>query len=501
MTSIVIPTCDRPAALRRCVSTLLSNLARYGRSPRILIADGSVTRDSPVDNQDVAASFKGKYSASVALIGHEERGHLISELVSAGLEEGVVQFALGGVPDLSIGCFGANRNFLLLMTSGEEFVSVDDDTELSFASASEFQRSSAAEDSVKHVDLGPFMQVRAYRDREFLQESVEFGQLDFIGAYESILGARVSEFCPPFGERAIVAGTADSPAESGRVVLTLSGLAGDCGWGTPSQYLFLSKESLEELTSSNEVYLESITSRDLVQLATTVTLSQRTDYLMATAFAADNRTMLPPFIPVGRGEDSVFGRVVQNTQQDVWFGHLPHAIFHGPVGRRRFARGEIIRSAATTDLSSLMCAMVEQATVKQFPTPGRDVPGSLRELGRSLSAFGGMSIKAFQECIRECRTRLSQSRLAFLEARLGSAGGLAPSYVADLTTYIGRLREGDKREEAGIPMEILYGREIDDALYWTRKVIATYGELLSVWPDIVDLAQAYSTRLLEDSRV
>lgn|GEM_PF-2578896 len=500
MTSIVIPTCDRPAALRRCVSTLLSNLASYGRSPRILIADGSVTRNSPVDNQDVAASFKGKYSASVALIGHEERGHLIGELVSAGLEEGVVQFALGGVPDLSIGCFGANRNFLLLMTSGEEFVSVDDDTEMSFASGSQFRLGSVAEDSVKHGDLDPFMQVTVYHDRQSLQESVEFGPLDFIGAHESILGARVAEFSP-FDERAIAARTADSPAESGRVVLTLSGLAGDCGWGTPSQYLFISKESLEGLAISNEVYLESITSRDLVQLTTTLTLSQRTDYLMATAFAADNRTMLPPFIPVGRGEDSVFGRVVQNTQHDVWFGHLPHAIFHGPVGRRRFARGEIIRSAATTDLSSLMCAMVEQATVKQFPTRGRDVPGSLRELGRSLSAFGAMSIRAFQECIRECRTRLSQHRLAFLEARLGSAGGLAPSYVADLTTYIGRLREGDKREEAGIPMEILYGREIDDALYWTRKVIAMYGELLSVWPDIVDVAQACSTRLLEESRV
>ena len=496
VTSIVIPTCDRPAALRRCVSTLLSNLAAYGRSPRILIADGSVTRNSLVDNQDVAASFMGKNSASVALIGHEERGLLISELVSVGLEEGVVKFAMGGIPDLSIGCAGANRNFLLLMTSGEKFVSVDDDTEMSFASGNQFRHSSAAEDSVKHGGLDPFMPVWVYHDRQSLQESVEFGQLDFIGAHESILGARVAEFYPNFGERAVAARTADSPAESGRVVLTFSGLAGDCGWGTPSQYLFVSKESLERLTSSNEVYLESITSRDLVQLTTTLTLSQRTDYLMATAFAADNQIMLPPFIPVGRGEDSVFGRVVQNTQHDVWFGHLPHAIFHGPVGRRRFARGEIIRSAATTDLSSLICAMVEQS-----PTRRRDAPGSLRELGRSLSAFGAMSIKGFQEYIRECRTRLSQHRLAFLEGRLGSAGGLAPSYVADLKAYIGRLREGDRREEAGIPMELLYGREIDDALYCTCKVIAMYGELLSVWPDIVEVAHAHSTRLLEESRV
>ena len=506
MTSIVIPTCDRPAALERCVSTLLSNLAVYGRSPRILIADGSVTRNAPVDNRDVAASLNKGYPASVALIGHDEGGHLIGELVSAGLDEGVVKFALGGIPDLRIGCFGANRNFLLLMTSGENFVSVDDDTEMSFASGSQFRRGSAAEDSVKHEDLDPFLQVRVYHDRQSLQQSVEFGPLDFIGAHESILGARVAEFCPPFGEPAIAARTTDSPAESGRVVLTFSGLAGDCGWGTPSQYLFLSQKSLEGLTSSDEMYLESITSRDLAQLTTALTLSQRTDYLMATAFAADNRSMLPPFIPVGRGEDSVFGRVVQNTQHDVWFGHLPHAIFHGPVGRRRFARGEIIRSAATTDLASLMCATVEQAMVKQdvveqAPIRGGDIPGSLRELGRSLSAFGAMSINAFQEYIRECRTRLSQRRLAFLEGRLGSAGGLAPSYVADLKTYIARLREGDRREDAGIPAEILYGREIGDALYWTRKVIATYGELLSAWPDIVEVAQGCSPRLVEESHV
>jgi hypothetical protein len=383
------------------------------------------------------------------------------------------------------------------MTPGENFLSVDDDTEMSFAAGNQFQRGSAVEERVKESTLESFMQVWVYRDRQSLQGSVEFSQIDFVGAHESILGMKVGGFCPSVGEGSLgVDDIVVAPSDDGRVALTFSGLVGDCGWGSPSRYLFLSRESLERLTRSDDVYLDGITSRELVQLATAVTLSRRADDLMTTAFGADNRFMLPPFFPVGRGEDLLFGHVLQKTQHDVWFGHLPHAIFHGPVGRRRFARGEIIRSAATTDLSSLICAMVAR-----LPISASDFSGSLRELGRSLSNICAMSMGLFHDYIRECRTRLTQNSLDLLEDRLRSAGQEAPSYLADMEIYIERLRGGDKREGAGIPVEILFGREIDDALRWTRKVIAMYGQLLSSWPDIVEVASSCSNRVLEESRV
>ena len=464
-------------ALRNCVSTLLSNLGAFGRRPTVLIADGSTTRGGLVDNKEVVRTFRERGSLNVELIGHEEKERLRRELVSAGLDKNVVSFAITGLTELSIGCAGANRNCLLLMSPEEKLLSVDDDTEMSFAAASQFQSQSVAgEDSVIRPSGESFTQVWVYHDRQSLQDSVQFAQMDFVGAHESVLGSKVGE--------------------CGRVALTFSGLAGDCGWGTPSRYLFLSRESLARLTRSDDVYRDSITSRELVQVTTAVTLSRRADDLMTTAFAADNRFMLPPFIPVGRGEDLVFGRVLQNTQHDVWFGHLPHAIFHRPVGRRRFARGEIIRSAATTDLSSLICAIVDRC-----PTDGVDCCGSLRELGRSLSNICALSLDLFHAYIRECSTRLTQDRLHLLEERLRSAGPAAPSYVADMESYMERLREAGKREETGIPVELLYGREIDAALRCTQRVIAMYGKLLCAWPDMVEVANAWSDRVFEESRV
>jgi hypothetical protein len=494
--SIIIPTCDRPAALSRCLFTLLANLAAFDRKARILIADGSRTRSSQVDNHQLGATFKEKGGLRIDLIGHQERERLIHSLVSAGLDEGVVSFAMRGLADLRIGCVGSNRNLLLLMTHGQNFLSLDDDTEISFAAANQFRCGPAVERSVKQSSLESFMQVRVYHDRQSLQDSVQFGPIDFVGAHESILGMKVGDFSSCWEEvNPIAADTSVSPGKYGRVALTFSGLAGDCGWGTPSRYLFMSRESLERLTTSDKVYLDSITSREVVQLPEAVTLSKCTDGLMTTAFGADNRLMLPPFIPVGRGEDLVFGHVLQKTQQNVWFGHLPHAIFHGPVGRRQFARGEIIRSAATTDLSSLLCAMV-----KRLPTRGLDFSGSLRELGGALSSICAVSQGSFHDFIRECRTQLTQDTLAFLEDRLRSAGPAAPpSYVADVNLYIDRLLEGDKRKGAGIPVELLYGREIDEALCRTQELIAIYGQLLSAWPDIVDSANTFSHNLLEES--
>lgn len=110
-------------------------------------------------------------------------------------------------------------------------------------------------------------------------------------------------------------------------------------------------------------------------------------------------------------------------------------------------------------------------------------------------------IRSIHAYIRECSTRLTQDRLHLLEERLRSAGPAAPSYVADMESYMERLREAGKREETGIPVELLYGREIDAALRCTQRVIAMYGKLLCAWPDMVEVANAWSDRVFEESRV
>ena len=481
VTSIVIPTCNRPIALERCLSTLLSNLSVYGHEPSVIVADGSTSLDSHCRNYEVIKAVNTKHTTLVTMIGPEERTRLTQLLVSAGLDEKVVSFGINGLVDLGIGCVGSNRNLLLLATVGEKFLSADDDTEFLFASADQF-RSASASTSVRDLAHGCSIHYQVFQDRKDLRANVEFSQIDFVAAHEAILGLEVKDPVPNVNQaETFGARESHSPRNSGTVLLTLSGLIGDCGWGTPSRFLFISGSSLERLTKSDDIYVNATCKREMAQLTETVLLTRSPDDVMTTAFGADSRLAFPPFIPVGRGEDLLLAQFLKKTRTGAWFGHLPHAIFHAPPERRQFRRGEIVRSASGTDLNSLLGCMIGQLNLSTL-----DTFGSLRDLGRSLTELAMMPAKMFHNFIRRCRKTLTESKLKLLEDRLTPLNEHAPSYVSDVKKYMERLLDGDKSEAAGIPAELLYGREPALAIECTQEVVAMYGRLIWIWPDMIE---------------
>jgi hypothetical protein len=444
------------------------------------VSDGSTSPACLFENKKIIENLKA--AAPVTLIGRRERHHLTERLVSAGVDDKIVTFGLNGLDYLDLTAIGANRNVLLLATVGENFLSVDDDTEFLFANADQF-RSNPVTEWPRRVANEPSIQHWLYPDRKSLQDSVEFEQLDFIAAHESILGAEVRSLALSLEQGyTLVSSALGSQAGGGRVVLTLSGVIGDCGWGTPSRYLFLNEASLERITRSDEVYLRSITTREMAQLTKSLVLTRQPEDLMAGAFAADSQLPFPPFMPAGRGEDVVLGHVLQKLYSDVWFGHLPHAIFHAPAERRRFRPREVLRSATTIDVGSLLSYIISQLTItKAGPF------GTLRELGRSLEGIGMMPTLAFRSYIRSCSGILNKKKISLLEDRLSTLNGAARSYTDDVKTYMQRLLQGDKREEAGIPAELLYGRELGVALECTQKFVTMYGQLLYAWPDMIEV--------------
>ena len=334
--------------------------------------------------------------------------------------------------------------------------------------------------SPKLTDESP-VQTWLYPSRESLLESVTLTSIDFVSAYQALLGYELVDEC---------AGT-DSPLDnqangkgflalSTRVLVTLGGLVGDCGWGSPSKFLFMDRHSMGRLTRSNDSYLKGILTREMAQVSSGYYITRSADDMMTTAFACHGSVMYPPFFPMGRGEDMLFARLVKRTVRSACFGHVPYAIYHSPLETRRFWPGEILRSAASIDLSSFLSCLISI----DFEEDGDDYD-VLEKVGFALSHSGTVSCTEFREKAQECRHLLTEERRRRLENQLSLSCSIAPSYVADLNAYMNRQLEAQSRPEGTIPVELLYRNDEETALRVTQQLVSLYGQLFLAWPSMI----------------
>lgn len=481
--AIVVPTCGRPTMLARCLDGMLKNLSTYGHSPEIIVSDASRDPLAVQNNQFVVGALKCDRLMNVTMLGMETRHHVSRQLEVAGFDKDVISFALDGVPDLRIGCAGANRNLLLLKTAGRKFVSVDDDVEFQFVSPSQISSSDICEENIMSVNGNFGIQHWMFADRDSLLSSAVFDNLDFFGSHLAILGRNISEF-----DAISQAHRLSKPADrSAKIGVTLNGVIGDCGWGSPSPYLFMDEPSLRRLTRSSESYQCGVTSREIARMAASFCVTDRVDNLISTTFGGDGNIAFVPFFPAGRGEDVLFGQMLKKTDPSIWFSHLPFAILHSPIEKRRFWDGEILRNAATTDLSSTFCRMIDSIILDS----NSDVP-ALVQMGRVLITLGELPAGAFHDYLRQHKMTESRNIINLLEKQLAfSASSSASNYTSDVQAYIHRIIEGDSRQQAGIPAELLYRYDQQEALNQARKLTLLYGRLLCSWPDMIHTAAKY----------
>jgi acyl carrier protein len=482
--SIVIATRGRPAALRRCLFGLLENLSRYGRTPRIIVMDQTSDGGLAEANQEVVRQVLGTFRFNVTLAGAEDMRNLSNRLIQAGLSKEVVEFGFQGLDHLGLGAEGANRNLLLLATAGEAFLSIDDDTECRFACAPTFQ-SRLGNSSGPHPSVYDPVEIWTYDNRESLLSSVQLTDIDFVGGHEELLGRETLHLAAVVeAEPKLQAGDLSRLRQNpGRIMVTLNGSVGDCGWGSPSRYLFIDDSSFERLTRSEQGYSSGTTSRDILRVTPSFIITERINNLMTTLFGADNRTILPPFVPVGRGADVVFGQMLKKVEPHGWFGHLPWAILHAPLEQKRFWPGEVLRSAATTDLKGMFCTLISGLVDNE--TPNAD--SALRKMGQALIEIGNQPIEDFQAFLVERGRARVEDEIAFLEDRAQRFGGVATPWARDVNAYISALKQNRNQLTAAIPAELLYGRDILEAVRLARQIVSLYGHFLSAWPLAVSI--------------
>jgi hypothetical protein len=475
-----IPTCDRPELSRRCVESFAANAAASGREARFLVTDDS--RD-PGARDRARAEIAGMAARGVrvAYAGLEEKLAYADALATgAGVDPELVRFGLINDDPRHFGA-GANRNVLLLAAAGGLALLVDDDVICRPARApdGELGREIASDEDPTRFWFPD--------EGAAVEALVQPEAADYLGLHEELLGRRLGDVFEPSStsvERVTAPTIERARGGAGRVVMTQGGVVGDSGVGSPAFLLFLGGASRRRLLRSEAVYREAFTSRRLVR-ATGRYAAADSSFCMGLNLGLDLRSPMPPFMPLERNEDGVFGAAVRATARDGFSGFVPWVVTHAPPGARGHTFEDAFDGLGGNNSNDMLVAALRGAFAD---ARGCDRAGALERLGARLVEWGRLPIGELAEALRPHVWRDRISRLERLEMRLVEYGRKPALWAGHAQRYLDVTRRGLASAGFLEPRD-LSGAFGDQAFARFRWMVLRYGELCAAWPALVEAAR------------
>ena len=446
--SLVVPTRNRLPLLLRALSSYRANAAAYGHRVDTIVVDDSA---DPGETRLALPACR--------VIGRDDRRRFAANAARAvGLDQRAIEFGLLGPPAAGL-TTGAARNAALLATVGSRVVSVDDDT------TCELWRPERPPEGTTLLRTHP--QTVWFLPDAALPPSMLEDNADFVGAHDRMLGATA---------RQLGVDIDDGPLGSlldAQVVSTVAGTHGKSGMDHPP-HMLLDEPSFARVASTEFTYHAARNASALVRVpaGSVVTPSPM---MMSTAIGLDNRQDLPPFCPVERNQDGLYGLLLQRLFAPALFGHIPLAVRHDD-GRPHPPWGDAVWRTIVPDRFSDLLRNVLMFLVATAPRESRS--SLLRGIGAQLAAVGQMPARLFEEFTCQAVRLGSIRRRHALLQRIDMHASAPAPLRQDMARALGVL---DAAIAAPAGHAAGGDRDVLDA--WQRHV-AAYGELMTVWPEL-----------------
>ncbi len=485
ISALTIPTCDRIASLERSLSWYVENSLKHERSIDFVVMDDARGANARKLCREMLRELVCRYDVQISHCGLEQKLLFAKKLIGCDrVPPEVIKFALFDSDGSGLATLGANRNAILLHTAGNLILSSDDDVHGPLAVAA------GMSDEIAPVrDSPPSEEFRIYPDRESALHTVTVVEADILATQERYLGRHITACLNGNGkpenndDHRTSSVHLHDPAAS--VMITTNGYVGDNGFGSPSVYLEFLGDSFAHLTRSEADYRAACSSRQTVQFVKQVTITGRAETMMAGCVGIDNRQLTPPFLPIGRGEDHLFGLLVSKCFDAGHFACLPQLLHHTPMESRQTWPGEISRRASGLDLHTLFSVLFDAHADPQTADPRERLAG----LGHFLTDLGLQPWPSFDKFLRARLREWAEAGNQRLERRLQKRGDAPEYWAKDVKKYIAIKKEWVTQDECTTPLELLYGHDPEQARQLTQKLVCNFGQLLIWWPALLQTAR------------
>jgi hypothetical protein len=480
ITFLGIPTRDRTAQMTRAATSYIQHFLKYGRSINLLISDDSGQANVRQANRNALKKIGKLYGLQILYAGLEEKlrfAKLLSKKlnVADNLIEGAFlrdkRFATS---------YGACRNALVLHSAGDLIFQADDDTICKAANPPSHSNGlalSSQPDPTEHW---------FFRDSKHLVGSVPFVDTDLLATHEQALGHSIAAIIADFPERSIDTRHLSSSFlrrarhPDSRVVATFGGMMGDSGTEHIHGYFFLRPSSSERLLQSEETFRGAVESRQILRAANCLTICEGT-FCVANNMALDNRTVLPPYSPIQRNEDTVFAALVAACMPGSYFGTPAVALLHSPPNSRRASVEALFGDVGSFRVNDLLSVLLSGLGPSLIQLPSED---RLPALGKELKSIGSMLPSDFQEFLRILLWKMISKKLAVLELKLEHAHGQGDWWTKYLKRYLILMQSAAASTTLAIPADLMCEMGPETASAAFQQFIVNFGCLLEVWPTI-----------------
>ncbi len=477
ISTVAIPTAGRSDLLRRCLQSLVAHCKRHGESPRILVVDGSPDEASRNANRCELASLARQWDGGAVYVGEAEAAFLRDLLHGRGADRQLLEFAF------TPGTTGSNRNLILALTRGEQVLMVDDDVVCeTWESAGDGRLAVTG-----HEDP---CETRYFRTRAEALSSVTFTEANLMDAHGRLLGRSIAALVPE-DAALIEVGTpcasvlhALEGIGAGEVVLTFAGLAGDSGIYCPYRALFSAQGPGHVADLAEAEYQAAFTSRERTRIAPRNTVTHSAQ-CMAYCMGLTNERMLPPFSPLGRNQDGLFGALLGLCDEDAFYGHLPCGIVHDSL--RPSNHDVEMRSAGETRIADVLTTLLSGYRVSRVPS------GEMRLawLGSNLTLLADLPERQFQAEVQQAILEKRSTELTTAD-RLISIGCGSPRFQHDVDRYRQRFLAEVRQVDFLTPVEFRGGDAVAFQLFVRR-----FGELMQEWALVLETAGAVNAEFWE----
>jgi hypothetical protein len=458
--TVTIVTADRPVTLRATISTIKAHAAVWDRKVRFRVIDGSH------DSTGTAEACRA--DGTVDYYGPEAVRSLHRDLTQRGVPPDVVAFGL------TPGSIGSNRNLGILAERNALGLFWDDDVScFPWVSASRSRVPVVA----GHEDLREW---DFFRSRHEALDGLTAAHVDVLAEHEQALRQSVGSMTSR-GHVDVSAACGHileaGASDRGRVRVSMAGLAGDSGRYCHHRLLFVPGHVRSRLLRDPGLLSTALNFRELRSIATSLLISHE-PVCMSYCMGFDGSDLLPPFIPLGRGEDTLFGYLLSVMSPGALFAHLPVGITHLSDRCAELASPMPVSSREIRLSEALQILIGGCARTLTADDPER----RLTQIGQAIMSVASGDSFRLSQVIAESALESRASLLANLERSFATA-----PIPQDWREAADRYRETFARASADSafdsPVEF-QGLPHSQRAEAFRVFAFRFGELLSWWPRI-----------------
>ena len=479
-----IITWERPQALERLLESIASNCDTT-KLHRLYIIDDSRKTENIKQNQAVVERFVSKINTPLQYFGQDEQQSLLNGLVQHLPEhKNAIHFLADQSRWKDHWTSGLTRNLALLLSCGRRLIMLDDDAICDLYNPPQQSPDITFSDRPREAEF-----FKNEQEWEYLKQPLN---PDPINRHMQCLGLSFSEALDVLGQNHLKpAGFADATAlqlselqADSTVLVTECGSLGCPGTDNNTWLPDMAPASLKRMLGSLESTSNALSTRKVWSGRNQPHFSPHANMSQITGF--DNRQMLPPYLPILRGEDQLFGIMLNFIFPGGVVLDYPWAAPHLPVPDRQWRDRDLNFTPADSFPRFFVGKIIAQKSFCQSNSAG----DRLTYLSNWFENMASSSADSLLSMYRDSRLRGDAERLGHLSMLMETAESAPVNWQNYLRNGISQLNtdlDRASREDfvvKGLPATM----DTDELIDFWKTVWADFASALKAWPKIRDAA-------------